>query len=211
MEFFRSIHMDILDIYPVRKFFKGCIRPLIAILISFFFFMLSDAPDPIKLIQMIGNIITSGFPSIIGFVLTGYALIIGFRGAELIRKLSSFKPGGGEHSYFEIVNAIFAVVLCIIITDYILACITCYIIELKIQWPFTCWNSYGYNTVFFFIFLFFFYYSIFSLIDIVLNIFNIGKIANVLAVKEKTEVVENKPNIVIRIFRSIFSFYKLEE
>lgn len=110
------------------------------------------------------------------------------------------------HSYFEVVSSIFAVVLGVVVSTYIIACIVSYILELHIQWPFNNNCADCFNTVCFFIFLFIFYYSIFALLDIIVNVFNIGQYANAVAQNKLKDEDVRRNNILIRILKYVFSW-----
>ena len=191
--------------YPIRKLGKGCILPGISLIISILAYYFGSVNDPIMLMAKIADIIISGFPSIIGFVLTGYALIIGFSSTELIGRMACIKVTK-NHSYFEVVSAIFAIVLGIVVTTYILACIVTFVIHLNIV------SSCGekcvtfFNTICLFAFLFVFYYSIFSLLDIIVNVFNIGEFANAVAQTNHSEPEVRKDGLLTKILRYIFGW-----
>lgn len=192
----------VFSIYPIRKLFKGAIIPTVFLLISMILYSMSKEADPVALLKTISGYIISGYPSIIGFVLTGYALIIGFSGSELVGKMAKIKIND-KYSYFQIVSSIFAVVLFIVVATYIAACVTSYVIELKIEWPLELLSCRWYNIGCFFVFLFLFYYSLFSLIDIIVNIFNIGQYANAVA---QNKPVEDKQQLgyLEKLLRYIF-------
>ena len=161
--------------------------------------------DALSLIQKVSDFITSGFPSIIGFVLTGYALLIGFSGTELFVGMARSSVDNKDHSYFQLVNSIFAVVLGIVVLTYIVGCVVGLVISMEIEWPF--FNGYKcFNNIVFFVFLFLFYYSIFALVDIIVNIFNIGQYANAVAQNKNIKEEESKKKpFIIRVLRYIFS------
>ena len=161
--------------------------------------------DALSLMQKVSDFITSGFPSIIGFVLTGYALLIGFSGTELFGGMARSSVDNKDHTYFQLVNSIFAVVLGIVVLTYIVGCVVGLVISMEIEWP----VSKGYkcfNNIVLFAFLFLFYYSIFALVDIIVNIFNIGQYANAVTQNKNITEEENKKKpFIIRVLRYIFS------
>ena len=73
----------VFSVYPLRKLLKGAIVPFLFLVISIIIYIAGEKHSPIALMNKVADIIISGFPSIIGFVLTGYALIIGFSGTEI--------------------------------------------------------------------------------------------------------------------------------
>ena len=194
----------VFTIYPIRKLGKGCMLPGIMMIFSVGAYFFSEA-DALSLMQKVSDFITSGFPSIIGFVLTGYALLIGFSGTELFGGMARSSVDNKDHSYFQLVNSIFAVVLGVVVLTYIVGCVVGLVISMEIEWPFS--NGYKcFNNIVFFVFLFLFYYSIFALVDIIVNIFNIGQYANAVAQnKNITEEKSKKKPFIIRVLRYIFS------
>lgn len=196
----------VFSVYPLRKLWKGAIIPFLFLVISIAVYFFGENHSPIDLMNNLDDIIISGFPSIIGFVLTGYALIIGFSGTELVGKMACIEVDQEGHSYFEVVSSIFAVVLAVVVLTYIIACLVSYALELQILWPFD--NNYAdcFNTLCFFIFLFLFYYSIFALLDIIVNIFNIGQYANAVAQNKIKEDEAKNDNYIAKILKFIFSW-----
>ena len=196
----------VFSVYPLRKLWKGAIIPFLFLVVSIVVYFFGENHSPIDLMNNLVDIIISGFPSIIGFVLTGYALIIGFSGTELVVKMACIEVDQEGHSYFEVVSSIFAVVLGVVVLTYIIACLVSYALELQILWPFD--NNYAdcFNTVCFFIFLFLFYYSLFALLDIIVNVFNIGQYANAVAQNKLREENTKNNNLIAKILKYIFSW-----
>lgn len=97
-------------------------------------------------------------------------------------------------------------VLGVVVLTYIIACLVSYALELQILWPFD--NNYAdcFNTVCFFIFLFLFYYSLFALLDIIVNVFNIGQYANAVAQNKLREENTKNNNLIAKILKYIFSW-----
>ena len=75
------------EIYPFCNLCKGCIKPIILTALTLIPLLFSKK-TPFEHIEIVSTLITSAFPSIIGFVLTGYALIIGFSSSEIISYLA---------------------------------------------------------------------------------------------------------------------------
>ncbi len=187
----RSGWKKVYEIYPAKNFWKGMWKPLILLFVSFIAFCFRGEVSTLELIKQICSLITSGFPSIIGFILTGYALIIGFSGSDFLLKMVKSKADD-NHSLFERVNATFAVLIGFLIVTYVLADLAAYILSLSIEWPLD--RGYEtFNAAALFTLLFFFYYSIFALIDIVMNVFNLGQLAHAVA-KSRLKAIEDASN-----------------
>lgn len=166
---------------------KGAKLPLVLLVASFVVYLFKGNVSEIELIKLVGSLVTSGFPSIIGFILTGYALIIGFSGSDFLLKMAKSKAGD-KHSLFERVNSTFAFVIGALVITYLVAGVVTFVIGLQMEWPF----SEGvevYNAFVLFLLLFLFYYSVCALLDIVLNVFNLGQLAHAVA-KGKLKAME---------------------
>jgi hypothetical protein len=174
------------EIYPVSNIWKGAKLPLILLVASFVVYLFKRNVSEVELIKLVGSIVISGFPSIIGFILTGYALIIGFSGSDFLLKMAKSKADD-KHSLFERVNSTFAFVIGALVATYLVASVVSFVMALQIKWPFSEGVE-AYNAFVLFLLLFLFYYSVCALLDIVLNVFNLGQFAHVVAkskLKEK--------------------------
>ena len=182
------------EIYPFCNLCKGCIKPIILTILTFIPVLFS-VKVPFEHIETVSNLITSAFPSIIGFVLTGYALIIGFSSSEIISYLAKDR-NGKKHSLFQIVNSTFAIVMGAIIGTFLYGAFCQFIQKAQVPFIFSKGTDF-FNYLVLFLLLFCFYYCICSLLDIAVNIFNLGQFANTLA-KRKYQENENKKNIIVK-------------
>lgn len=178
------------DIYSWKKFKKGARKPAVLLIVSAMAYLLKGNVSECELTSLLANMIVTGFPSILGFVLTAYALIVGFSDSEFLLSMAKKQLSNG-HTLFETVNATFAVVIGFLVTTYILSVAITLVLGLKIVWPFET-GIHVFNSCVFFILLFFLYYSICALLDIVVNVFNLGQFANIvvrnlLQVREHSE------------------------
>lgn len=170
------------EIYPFNNWWKGCIKPMFLTVLTFFAFLFSEK-TPFEYIEIVSALITGSFPSIIGFMLTGYALIIGFSSSKIISYLAK-ERNGEKYSLFQIVNSTFAIVMGAMICTFLYGCFCQFFQEAQLPFLFSEGVSL-FNGFVLFSLLFCFYYSICSLLDIVINIFNLGQFANILARKIK--------------------------
>lgn len=175
------------EIYPLKNLWKGANKPLWLLAATIIVYLFKGDVYEMHLIKLVCGIVTSGFPSIIGFILTGYALIIGFSGSDFLLKMAKSKADD-KHSLFERVNSTFAFVIGVLVVTYIVAACASFIIGLEIKWPFTKGVEF-YNNGILFLLLFLFYYSVCALLDIVLNVFNLGQLAHAMA-KNKLKTME---------------------
>ena len=176
------------DIYPITNFLKSVKIPSFLALSSTVGCLFFSSTHELELMKLMADVVTTGFPSILGFVLTGYALIIGFSGSEFLLRMAKSRADE-EHTLFERVNATFAIVIGILVVTYIFSVSITYFLKLQIAWPFAN-GIHVFNRCILFLLLFFLYYSICALLDIVINIFNLGQLANVIA-SNKLKLMEN--------------------
>lgn len=175
------------EIYPLMNLWKGAKKPLLLFAATIVVYLFKGDICEMNLIKVVSGIVTSGFPSIIGFILTGYALIIGFSGSDFLLKMAKSKADD-KHSLFERVNSTFAFVIGALIVTYMFAACASFVIGLEVEWPFA--KGVGvYNSVVLFVLLFLFYFSVCALLDIVLNVFNLGQLAHAVA-KNKLKMME---------------------
>lgn len=182
------------EIYPFCNLRNGCIKPIILTALTLMSLLFSEK-SPFEHIEIVSMLITSAFPSIIGFVLTGYALIIGFSSSEIISYLAKDRREK-KYSLFQVVNSTFAIVMGVIIGTFLYGTFCQFIQKAQVPFLFSK-GSDCFNYLVLCSLLFFLYYSICSLLDIVINIFNFGQFANTLA-KRKYQDDVNKKNIVVK-------------
>ena len=175
------------EIYPLSNLCKGAKIPLVLLAISFVIYLFRGDVSDKELIKLVVGVVTGGFPSIIGFILTGYALIIGFSGSDFLLKMAKAKTDD-DHSLFERVNATFAFVIGWLLVNYLSCACAAFVMNLEITWPFDVGCD-GYNAFVLFLLLFLFYYSVCALLDIVVNVFNLGQFAHAVA-KNKLKTME---------------------
>ena len=175
-------------IYPKKKFWKNAWRPFILTIGLLVCHFLSDK-DSTEMMSLICSWIVGGFPSIIGFILTGYALIIGFSGSEFLLKLA--KPVGDKYTtHFQITSSIFTVVIAVMVGTYIAGAVWQFVLACNLEWRFND-GLWLFNEIALATLAFCFFYAIFTLFDVVINIFNLGQIANVIA-KNKLKQIETQ-------------------
>ncbi len=117
------------------------------------------------------------FPSLLGFCIGGYAIIIGFGDRNIIKSMSDPLSNRGNLSFFQIVNGTFALSILIQIITLFFS----FVISLFIAMNFEAssqviMNNTNYTLSFFVIFLSIF--SLFLICDTVINIFNFAQMVH---------------------------------
>lgn len=190
-------------IYPKRNLRKNVWRPIVFAACCY----CCSSKSACELIGLVSGWITSGFPSIIGFVLSGYLLIVGFSGSDFLLSLANHRKD--NYTLFQVLNSTFAVVIAIILVTYAIGAIYSFVVSSDIVWPLNIqWLCIVYNFMAFLLIDFFFFYAVFSLVDIVVNIFNMGQMANVIAERKIEAIQSEKEYENNREEFSLWKFFK---
>ena len=148
----------------------------------YYFSTLNDYELLIKIIEK--NI--SIFPSILGFCIAGYALIIGFGSREILKKIAGIDIGGNM-SIFQYTSRIFATAIIVQVITLLSSFLVWHLLNLEIN----SLNAKFINTA---TISFIFFTSLYSIILIgytVTNVFNFGQLIHA-CVKE--EIINENEN-----------------
>ena len=149
--------------------------------------------NPLGLIEYVGSTILSVGPNMLGFTLSGYALMMGLSNSEFIQGLINFREEGKEYSLFQSLNTVFAVVLGMMFLTTLVGAFTCIIIKAEISLPKDLDDLTDmYNWICLFILMFLMYYTINAIKDIVINIFNFGQYVQVYAEEPEDNELKEK-------------------
>lgn len=162
-------------IYPIENLRKGIIRPLYFVMPVWLSIILSPL-SYYDLIGIISELITTSFPSIIGFILAGYAILIGCSSSELITSLCK-KDINKNSSLFQRTSATFAIVMGALIITLLIGFMTNIFFKSGCPFIFTTGEKL-FNATIAFTISYMAIYSIWSLIDITINIFNFSQYIN---------------------------------
>ena len=162
--------------YICKKLFHS-LRLKISVILSaicfvllFFFIQI----DYYEILTKIINTNISIFPSLLGFCVGGYALIIGFGHKEMLQKMSDPIENKSNMSFFQIMSSVFAASTIILIITFLLSYIILFLINLE----FVSTNELLCKIINIFtisLIIFFSIYSIILIYYMVINIFNFGQ------------------------------------
>ena len=149
-------------------------------------------PLVLTVVSFASTILSVG-PNMLGFTLSGYALMMGLSNSEFVRGLINFKEEGKDYSLFQSLNTIFAVVLGMMFLTTIVGAFACIVVKAEISLP-EAWSSFinAYNWVCLFVLMFLMYYTINAIKDVVINIFNFGQYVQVYAEKTEDDEINEK-------------------
>lgn len=174
-------------IYSKENLRKSIYLPLILTVASFVVCFFSEKSS-LSLIEYVASTILSVGPNMLGFTLSGYALMMGLSNSEFIQGLINFKEEGKEYSLFQSLNTVFAVVLGMMFLTTLVGAFACVIVKAEISLP-ERWVDFtnAYNWFSLFVLIFLMYYTINAIKDIVINIFNFGQYVQVYAENPEEE------------------------
>lgn len=133
--------------------------------------------DILVLIEIVTDLIIQILPGVLGFILAGYALMMGLSSSDYIKKLKQHKDQSYDHSMFQTLNATFAFVLFMLFSTLIFGVVTLIILKLECAYFEIIPMKLGIiiNKAYLTFIIFLLLYSILAIKDIVINVFNFGQ------------------------------------
>lgn len=171
----------ILKDYPKRNFFYSSLIPFFISLL-FLLWYIYLGRDLLVIIKQLCSLIIQIIPGILGFILTGYALIIGFSRSDIIKKMSE-SPLKNKKSLFEILNSTFAIIITIMALSIFFAILVKFIFALEISLDNNLPCYINFFVAFFLLYVLL--YNVLAIKDIVFNIFMFGKFVHTVNKNEK--------------------------
>jgi hypothetical protein len=170
----------LLKLYEVRLLLKGAKWPILISLILITVFIYKDGVN-IALIEEVVGLVLNIIPSLLGFVLSGYALLIGFGNIGIIAK----KKNPTKPTLYQKVSTVFAIGLIMQIALLVFA----FVVKVLIKANLTCWIGCIYlckltNYAIFFLLVFGLLYVVIMIKDLVINIFNFSQVQHFMINKE---------------------------
>jgi len=167
----------LMSIYPLKNLVKSTIFPILIDICLIFIVRIFDI-DTYKLIVFISETITSVIPNVLGFILTGYAVIISVTESKYLKIMVKTLPNKNITLY-QTVNSTFAFVLMVLCATFIFGFLSNFILKANLEIVDCLSNClYKINLSILFLLIFLFLYSIFAIKDVVFNIFNFGQFIN---------------------------------
>ena len=173
------------SLYSFKYFGIASIFPLCLTVASFVASLLSDN-EPIFFIELLSSIILNISPVIIGFLLSGYAIIIGFSSNEVVRFMSK-RSDNTDKTLYQRQNAVFAVSILSLLIGLILGVFSHFVAKSGINFFPSDIATNVLNYITLFVLLFVVYFSIISVKDMVVNVFNFGQMIHYLTQKGQSK------------------------
>jgi|GEM_PF-2317653 len=185
----------LLSIYSKRKLLRGSIAPALLATCVFLTVKLAHLND-VEVLKRIADTGVSVLPNLLGFLLGGYTILIGFGNADLLKSSTRVIPGQ-RISSFQMLSSIFALTIYL----QVFALIISLIIQFTLSIPLTTdkgfvgkvaeWAA-TINQTAIAILAFFLLYCIFSLLAMVVNVFNFAQKYHLALTEERLEDEYNK-------------------
>lgn len=177
----------LLEIYPKDKVLKGSVYPLLATLFIIIGLKLAEQQS-YDIVKDVADTSVSVLPNILGFLLGGYTILIGFGNINLLKSTTRL-VNGRQISLFQMLSSIFA--LTIFVQAFTLAIALFFHFTLKIPISENGNLSFLFSLVPFLnwagstILLFLLFYSVFALRDMVMNVFGFAQNYHLALVEER--------------------------
>lgn len=181
----------VFNLYDIKLLIKGAKSPFIitSLIVILFYFFGEIKKDTLSIVV---DLILSIIPSLLGFVLSGYALLIGFGNIEVIAKKPKYKQGDNPNkpTLYQRVSTVFAFGL---IIQIFLLVIT-FVIKLILKLDLPCLiNTFGVcnaiNYIIFIMLVFGLLYVTVMIKDLVINIFNFSQVQHIF-INKKNKTIE---------------------
>lgn len=177
----------LIELYDKKLLIKGAKLPFVMTLIIVVFFACFGRMDK-EIISSVVDLVLSIIPSLLGFVLSGYALLIGFGNIEIIAKKKASEEGNRNPTLYQKVSTVFAVSLIMQIMLLVYAFGLKIILKINLPCLFDnfliCRLT---NYALFIVLTFGSFYVTVMIKDLVINIFNFGQIQHFSINKSRKE------------------------
>jgi len=143
---------------------------VLTIILSLVFFCFKNSTEILEILDKIVVKILAILPSILGFTLTGYALLLSFGSSEFMEKITEQEDEG--YSFYQHFSSIFGWSIIIQATTLFIA----FVISIISDYNLDCQYGKIINCSTFIIILFFSLYSLLLVSRLVLNVFTFGQV-----------------------------------
>jgi hypothetical protein len=186
----------LIELYSMKLLLKGAKLPLILTSLIVLCFGIFGQVGK-EILSLVVDMIISIIPSLLGFVLSGYALLIGFGNIEIIAKKPKTKNGDASNkpTLYQKVSTVFAVGL--IMQIFLLVFTFGLKLFLKLDLPCLInevWFCNLVNYTVFTLLIFSLIYVTVMIKDLVVNIFNFSQVQHLFINKSKPEGREDNKN-----------------
>jgi hypothetical protein len=168
----------LITVYPTDKLKAGAKWPLLVTIVVGMAVLLLGKDSNEKNLEDISGMAVSVLPNLLGFLLGGYTILIGFGNVDLLKSATKVYPESGI-SLFQTLSSIFAVTILVQSLTLILGLVAHFGLQLQVSkeglfsWLYPLvpiLDGIGFLALFFTVF-----YSVFALRDMVLNIFGFAQ------------------------------------
>ncbi|MEI8086366.1 MAG: hypothetical protein WCG93_09140 [Paludibacter sp.] len=167
----------LVSIYPLKNLWESIKCPLLIDLVIWALILKFEG-DIYAQIQFLSETILAVVPNILGFILTGYTVVVSVTESRYLKAM--VKPNPDKNvSLYQIVNSTFAAVLLALCTTLLVGFLSNYMLKANLcTVAFLSGYTHTLNALTLFVLIFLFLYSIFAIKDVVINVFNFGQFIN---------------------------------
>ena len=168
----------LLAIYPTNKLKRGIKWPLLTTAVVGGAMLLLGKNSAQQSLDDIAVLVVSILPNLLGFLLGGYTILIGFGNVDLLKSATKIYPESGI-SLFQTLSSIFAITILVQSLTLILGLVAHFGLQIEVgrQGP-LAWFYHAVpvlDGISFLTLMFALFYSVFALRDMVLNIFGFAQ------------------------------------
>ena len=162
-------------LYPRDLLKKAVLWPTVVSFVLIVLLLVTKA-EPQKLITTISDATISVMPSLLGFLLGGYTILISFSNNKLLSNLTEV-PKDSEISIFQKVSCIFALTILVQSATLIFALIVKFSLLINssfaLQYSWVLWTFKAVDYVVAYFLMSMLFYTVFAFKDIIVNIFGL--------------------------------------
>lgn len=174
----------VFELYTCKKLWASSKWPLLCTLMILPVFIFSTRTS-LFFIAEITSLIISIIPNVLGFLLGGYALLMGFSGSNIVETMSKSKDD--KPTLYQKQNTVFAMALFALFLGLVTGVIVELVLKAEIVIPLP-YADYlpieQFNYVILCLLCYMLFYAVFAIKDMVINVFNFGQLVH-LKIKNK--------------------------
>jgi hypothetical protein len=182
-------------IFTVKPFFETVtkdkffyIAALIAVGISVIPLVFTD--KQIYYIDMINEIIISVIPALLGLSLAGFAIVVSQVSEDSLLRMGDLNiEKSNDYSLYQKLNAVFSITVLAQIVPLVIAVLVRLIKPLSFEIPVNVLMATAGNIITLFVELLFFLYALFSIVDLIKNIFTTSQMVNLIVFCNKMKTI----------------------
>lgn len=157
-------------VYSLKLFLKASLYPIIITSIIVYLYDIEDNSGLLEQLEKLSNLIITIFPSLLAFLISGYALIVGFSSSDFIDYITLH--ANGKESIYQKLNVVFLFCIFSCFATLLFGFIVQTVMSLNIA----CRYAEEINICVLVFMIYQILFGIFTIKDVSINIFNFGQL-----------------------------------